>query len=518
MVEFLLNRKICTSLMDIEEALRVSFLAGQEGTSNILINSYLKQAGGGEKDLQIGKNWLLEAVAQVGFTKAMSELAKGPQASPLSTANSFKLVHAAIRKNRIDIIRNLIQRTSLPADVIATAALFGMVEIINLCSDKGYSVEAEGSFGTPLRCASLMGHENTVYTLVSCGANVNAISLFGDALQAASMKGHISITKILIRLRANVNNTGGFFGTAIQAAAYRGHRDVVEALFDAGADIRKIGRFRDAFHAAVEAGQEIVVKFFIDKGYHYPIPEGGFFVRSAGPTTIDGLRVSGPGLTIGSWVPCSLCSDPESKSQTQQNAAQMHHISKLVDPKTTDVYRLGEIGADFDRGLGLYPAREVLTPPINRPVNPAFNLPSISPNDYNALETASSRGHLGVVKSIIAARKRIGIHQSHLGYALWAASTYGYPEIAKCIAAVEVNLRSFTVGSLERAAINGHMEIVDILVQSEDDWGDPSTKEMAVPNDDSWPQKNSTMISSQRMVSSLQKVYTRLTCLLKHPA
>ncbi|PYI03205.1 ankyrin [Aspergillus sclerotiicarbonarius CBS 121057] len=66
----------------------------------------------------------------------------------------------------------------------------------------------------------------------------------------------MGICSLLLVHNAKVNNNGGYYGTSLQAAAYRGHFLVVEALIAADADIRYPGRFRDAFHAASEAGRD----------------------------------------------------------------------------------------------------------------------------------------------------------------------------------------------------------------------------------------------------------------------
>lgn len=108
------------------------------------------------------------------------------------------MLNIAIRKGQIAFIKWHVEKQRLPDDIPATAALFGNTEIINMCLDKARKVEGENSFGTPLRCAGLMGHEAAVSTLLSRGADVNASTSLGDALQAATMRDHLSITNLLI--------------------------------------------------------------------------------------------------------------------------------------------------------------------------------------------------------------------------------------------------------------------------------------------------------------------------------
>jgi hypothetical protein len=133
------SHKSHSSPETIEPALKISFLVGQEEMSMLLLKSYLH----GFVD-EIGKDqessdWLLEKGAQAGFTEAMDTLMK-PQSDPLTRQKSAKIVIAAIRKCQVSFIRKLIDKGPLPDDVIATAALSGKSEIINLCADKGYDV------------------------------------------------------------------------------------------------------------------------------------------------------------------------------------------------------------------------------------------------------------------------------------------------------------------------------------------------------------------------------------------
>jgi ankyrin repeat protein len=452
----LLNQETYSDAMKIEPALRTCFLTGQEGLCKLLLKSYLQSPCDepvvGRKD----NNWLLEAAAQAGFSGVMEELVKVSSMSSTNhiKKNSPKFVTAVIRRGQINFIKKLLEESSLRADIVATAALFGNIEIINLCLDKGYNIEKEGPFGTPLRSACLMGHENAVRNLLSRGAAVNAVTPLGDALQAAAMKGHLSVTNILIQFHANVHNQGGFFGNALQAAAYRGHLDVTEALLSAGASIETKGRYKDAFHAAAEGGQGGVIGYFVERGYTFLIDglsygEARAF-RGAQSVFKDVLRCASPSFRGYPQRPRQVFANqqrPEAFVSSFEDI--LAHSGDLLVSHDDIPESIYEHRARHSRGM--YGER-----------------------DYYALEVAASRGHLEVVERLLANRERLGIEVFHLGQALWAACTHGHITMVNSITSVEVDLRHYVRETLEIASSCGYGEIMEILIQHEGKWSLPS--------------------------------------------
>ena len=144
--------------------------------------------------------------------------------------------------------------------------------MITLLLDKGLDIEHEGQFGTPLRSASLLGHESTVSLLLDHAAKASAGSSIGNALEAAAMNGHVSIANSLLKKGVDANSKGGSYGTALQAAAYRGHSKIAELLLDAGADVYLPGISKDAFHAAAEGGHENVIRLLLNREFTFRQP------------------------------------------------------------------------------------------------------------------------------------------------------------------------------------------------------------------------------------------------------
>ncbi|KAJ5153860.1 uncharacterized protein N7500_009299 [Penicillium coprophilum] len=407
--QVLLHHEAYSSRGNIQPALSIAFSSDQEDIVSLLLEAYVSRPFDGQGVGQSNEKWLLDAAAQTGFIDAIEKLEKDQSTDALSKAKISKLAHTAIRRGHTSLLKKLIDKGPLPADVIATAALFGQTSIIEMLLDKDYDIEEEGQFGTPLRCASLLGHENTVRTLVSRGANPNKLTAFGDALQAAAMKGHLYITNMLIQLNAKVDNQGGFFGTALQAAAYRGHRDVAKALLIAGARIEHGGRYKDAFHAASEGGHEQLISLFLAKGYLLPAMDTPAFSR---------IRLAGKAARkkIGSRNIICLNSRRLSKRKPEELESTPHRV----------------------------PGKMKL--------------------QNSALEVAAFKGHEAIVERIVAVRKSLGLRATHLGAALWAACQHGHDNIVERILSVDSGLGTFIEHALECAAKQGHISTIGILI------------------------------------------------------
>ena len=218
---------------------------------------------------------IVQQAAEAGFSEVVQSLQKEYATLYGDLGSSrCRAVDVAIFKGRTRVIERHMQklgdpRTEMPKDAIATAALGGQDSMISLLVDQGLDLNEEGTFGTPIRSASIMCHESTVRLLLRLGANLHIIGSFGEPLQAAAMRGHESITRDLLSHGANVNSKGGLYGTALQAAAHRGHQKIVEILLDAGADVHEDGFSRDALHAASEGGQEKIIRFLLERGFQF---------------------------------------------------------------------------------------------------------------------------------------------------------------------------------------------------------------------------------------------------------
>lgn len=337
--------------------------------------------------------------------------------------------------------------------------------MVGLLLDKGLDVEREGPFGTPLRAASLMGHESTVRILLGRGSKIGACGSLGDALQAAATKGHVSVTELLIQEGADANSRGGYYGNALQAAAYRGHMKVVEVLLNAGADVHRQGLSRDAFHAAAEGGHEEIVHFFLECGYEfYHTLDGPRYNRAEASPYKDLLRDSSPSRTGKSR---ERDADQSNSPDWQNNdsAADHHHL--------LGASRYLRVG-DIDDG------------PYQRQGHPG------SDEENYALQAAASKGHRSVVRLILDYWYLLGISSTEVHNALNEASTNGHEEVVRLLITSKLDLMPHLARALEGAASHGHLAIVNMLLaykqtsKLEDDEKPSAYK----PTEQAWPLSN----------------------------
>ncbi|KAH7150348.1 hypothetical protein B0J13DRAFT_549955 [Dactylonectria estremocensis] len=233
--------------------------------------------------IQDGRDYdnALQITAEAGLRDAVEYLMK-PNVAKKYGRDSEKKDHAlaavigTIKKGQVAILQSFLRSNpgmvgNLPKDAMATAALRGHVDMLDLLGNLGVDIEAEGKFGSALRSASLQGDEFVVRKLLGMGANAKAIGARGDCLQAAASKGHVEIMKLLISKGAEVNRQGKPCGTCIQAAAYRGHKRAVIFLIEEGAEIYCKGKFEDALHAAVQGGHQEIASYLQET---HPPPAG----------------------------------------------------------------------------------------------------------------------------------------------------------------------------------------------------------------------------------------------------
>jgi ankyrin repeat protein len=428
-----------------KSALEYSLLAGHESVASLLLTSKFGISSQAEYDS------ILQQSAEAGFTDVVRFLCK-EYASLYGERGSSRCraVEVAIFKGRIGVVERYIQRSSdpkidIPADAIATAALGGQNSMISLLVDQGLDLDAEGVFGTPLRAACLMCHESTVRLLLKFGASLHISGPFGEPLQAAAMRGHVSIIRTLLSNGANMNGTGGLYGTALQAAAHRGHQKVVEILLDAGADVHQDGFSRDAFHAASEGGHEEVVRLLLDKGFkiQHDLPGPQFSTTWPSPYK-NLLRDASPNRYNGT----KPAQDHQPKSKDWRQRASTTDSSHVVERMR------GFVVSELETVL---PYRE--RPEYRRLGGPNYALPA-----------AAAKGHVNVVKLLFGQLNKMDIPKSEIVAAFNQACENGHEEVASIMISDQIEVQDLQ-NALGAAALNGHMTVVNFLIDHEDRLG-----------------------------------------------
>ena len=268
-VEELLSARVTSGAHGaFEDALQASIMRGHEEIALLLLDNDFEMRS------QASFDAAFQRATEAGFVKVVAKLSTKYASYKAPTMIHSKALEAAIKKGQVGVMDRYLRHTGiwgpdLPIDGVSMAAFGGHDPMIELLLDRGQDIEQSGCFGPPLRVASLMGHESTTRLLLERGANIDACNILGSSLQAAAVKGHLTITKILLQQGSNVNWQGGHYGTALQAACYNGHLEVVKALLNAGASIHIRGISRDAIQAAVDAGHNQIVSFFLARGYKF---------------------------------------------------------------------------------------------------------------------------------------------------------------------------------------------------------------------------------------------------------
>lgn len=149
------------------------------------------------------------------------------------------------------------------------AAVSGRDEVTTLLIQNRADINVQnGLYSTALQAACRFGHETVVKTLIEHGADVNAQGgLYGSALQAACRTGSMKIIELLFKHEADVNNFGGSYFSPLQAASAKGSLQIVQLLLNKGAKLNvRGGQYGSALQAASRGGHLKVVEFLIANG------------------------------------------------------------------------------------------------------------------------------------------------------------------------------------------------------------------------------------------------------------
>ncbi|KAH7311602.1 ankyrin repeat-containing domain protein [Stachybotrys elegans] len=276
-------------------------------------------------------HFALEGAAQAGFTTLVDALlqSKWTSNSGFDEVDKMKTrVARAIKGGQTGILRLFLNNrpdplSLLPEGSMSTAAIYGHERVLDLLSQIGASHEENSIFGSPLRCAALMGREQIVRKLLfEYGANVNGIGPFGTALHAACGSGHYRIVRLLLRSGADFAKTARPFGTPLQAAAYRGHRDVVELL--ANSEISEES-LRNAINSAIEGGNVDIVNFLINQKRREP-------EMHIGPPDVAPNALSNPAARLCSFASGRRHLDKNDQYLFRPSLLGLHQAEKESDP------------------------------------------------------------------------------------------------------------------------------------------------------------------------------------------
>ena len=496
-------------------ALEYAILADHEDIAILLLDGRFDVSNQGEYDS------ILQQAAEAGFSDVVQLLQK-MYASLYGALGSSRCraVEVAIFKGRIGVVERYMRKLSdpimdMPKHAIATAALGGQDTMISLLVDWGLDPNQEGMLGTPLRAASIMRHESTTRLLLKLGASLHVSGSFGEPLQAAAMRGHESITRLLLSHGADVNSRGGLYGTALQAAAHRGHRKVVEVLLDAGANVHQGGFSRDAFHAASEGGHEEIIRLLLERGFKVRLPLHKLMCKKVSPGR-NLLRDASPSR----YREANTFQDYRVGSEEWRKRASMIDLAHVVEKiravtsehESTLPYRAhreynddndeyNDDNDEYDDDSEEYSDDSDEYNDDNDEYDDDSEEYSDDNDEYNddndeydddseeysddndkdfALREAAANGHVAVVEFLLSQLDRIGIPRSDIFAAFQEACVNGHEEVVSRLLYDREEVRELNAG-FKAAALEGHLTVVDLLIDHENRLGLARVKTVKSP-------------------------------------
>ncbi|KAK8068301.1 ankyrin repeat-containing domain protein [Apiospora saccharicola] len=178
-VEILLGLGVDVTCGSIyKDALQAAFLGDQEEVA-------LRLSGHeGVVETEEDYEHSLEGAARSGFLRVVRRLQSSPfilMAENQNKADKLKKkVRKAIEGGEVNVLRQFLntQATNenaldvLPPDSVCLAVLYNRRDMVEFLLGQDANIEAEGTFGTPLRTASLLNSESLVRILLDRGADV----------------------------------------------------------------------------------------------------------------------------------------------------------------------------------------------------------------------------------------------------------------------------------------------------------------------------------------------------------
>ena len=292
----------------------------------------------------------------------------------------------------------------------------------------------EGAIAT----AALGGQNDMINYLVEQEFDLNQEAYLGTPLRAASVMCHESTVRLLLRLGASVHVSGSF-GEPLQAAAMRGHESITRTLLSHGADVNSQGGiYGTALQAAAHRGHEKIVKILLEAGadvYREGFSRDAFHAASEGGHEGIVSLLSERGFEIRQ----PLARAHDYREQPGRNLLRDASPSRYQEAKATNDHQ-----------------------PRSREWRKRASMTDFS-LVVEKMQGASTSEH----ELELDTR---GMLNSEIIVAFKEACGNGHEKAVNRLLPDQVEVNDLKDG-LEAAALNGHLKVVDLLINHEDRLG-----------------------------------------------
>ncbi|KAI0537632.1 ankyrin repeat-containing domain protein [Xylaria digitata] len=485
-----------------EEATENLVLAIQSGDLEI-IEKLLLSGADVNAAARNGAHTALQAAAERGCLDVVERLLEAN--AKVNTYHSSPLgctaLQVAAKAGHFEVVEKLLAED---ADVISlcgctalqAASECGHLEIVQrLLAAPETFVNTNGTFvnthdhgfngRTALQLASEGGHLEVVRSLLAANANVNAPAghTYGSytALQAASRYGHLEVVNMLIEAGADVHAAAAKWGgrTALEAAAEGGNIDVLRTLLAAGARVN----FCDTTpRAAIEGGYSNIATRLLEARSNLHSNNHAWLSSAVDTAACHGnlgfikvLFMAGADANDGCALP--IAARYGQLEVVRYLLAAKADVNAVHELQSTALIAAAENGhSDIVKEL----LKNGADPKINHNIRSSARVSAIGNGHFGlvnngftgcgtAIDAAAMNGHVDIVKILI--ESRTDDLSADYNLALQAAAENGHLDIVKILIEnrVDVNTDTDYGTPLTAAATIGHIDIVKILLQNRAD-------------------------------------------------